>query len=220
MNRSIRKRVGVGAAALALGGFFALVVAPLVAGAGIGNTIRPGTSVSSTLLNTAGLSFMTATKVRVPRVIHTATPPTASCTTARQALDAARVRDKAEDAAELKAGKPSDASEDAAEMAALKPLITAAMNACGSTKPEPSAACVTAMQAVKAAITKEQGEDAAERTAGTEGSAADTSEDQAEKAQLSPLLTAVRTACGFGSFFPSRTSPVRVASTWHWGDRR
>jgi len=219
MNRSIRKLVGVGAAALALGGFFALVVAPLVAGAGADSTTGAGASVSTALHNTAGLSFMTATKVRVPLAIHTVTP-TASCATARQALDAAKAKDKAEDAAELTAGKPADATEDASEMAAFKPLITAAIKACGFTKPAPSAACVAAMQAVKAAITKEQGEDAAERTAGTEGSAADTSEDQAERAQLSPLLSSIRTACGFGSFFPSRTSAVRVASTWHWGDRR
>jgi hypothetical protein len=219
MNRSIRKLVGVGAAALALGGFFALVVAPLVAGAGAGNTIRAGASVSTALLNTAGLSFVTATKVHFPLVIHSAAP-TASCTTARQALDAAKAKDKAEDAAELTAGKPADATEDASEMAALKPLITAAIKACVSTKPAPSTACVAAMQAVKSAITKEQGEDAAERTAGTEGSTADTSEDQTEKAQLSPLLQTVRTACGFGSFFPTRTSPLRTTSTWHWGDRR
>jgi len=45
MNRSIRNLVGVGAAALALGGFFALVVAPQVAGAGIRNTTRAGASV-------------------------------------------------------------------------------------------------------------------------------------------------------------------------------
>ncbi len=219
MNRSIRNLVGVGAAALALGGFFALVVAPQVAGAGIRNTTRAGASVSTALLNTAGLSFVTATKVRVPLVIHAATP-TASCTTARHALDAAKAKDKVEDAAEVTAGKSADATEDAAEMAVLKPLITSAIKVCGSTKPAPSAACLAAMQAVKAAITKEQGEDAAERTAGTEGSTADTSEDQAEKAQLSPLLQTVRTACGFGSFFATRTSTVRVASTWHWGDRR
>jgi hypothetical protein len=218
MNRSIRKLVGVGAAALALGGFFALVVAPLVA-AGVSNTTLPGTSVSTALLNTAGLSFGTSTKVRVPLVIHAATP-SASCTTARQALDAAKATDKAEDAAELAAGKPADATEDTSERAALKPLITAAITACGFTKPAPSAACAAAIQAVKAAITKEQGEDASERTAGTEGTAADTSEDQAERAQLSPLLGTVRTACGFGSFFPSRTSPLQTASTWHWGDWR
>jgi hypothetical protein len=218
MNRSIRKLVGVGAAALALGGFFALVVAPLVA-SGVSSTAVPGTSVSAALLNTAGLSFVAATKVKVPVVIHTATP-TASCTTSRSALAAAQARDKAEDAAELAAGKPADTTEDASEMAALKPLITAAIKACGSTKPVASASCVAAMQAVKAAITKEQGEDAAERAAGTEGSTADTAEDQTEKAQLSPLLQSVRTACGFGSFFPTRTSPVKVASTWHWGDHR
>jgi hypothetical protein len=219
MNRSIRNLVGVGAAALALGGFFALVVAPLVAGAGAGNTIRPGTSLSSALLNTAGLSFGTATKVNVPLVIHSATP-SASCTTSRSSLEAARAKDKAEDAAELAAGKPADTAEDASEMAALKPLITAAIKACGSTKPVASASCVAAMQAVKAAITKEQGEDAAERAAGTEGSTADAAEDQTEKAQLSPLLKTVGTACGFGSFFPTRTSPVKVASTWQWGDHR
>ena len=219
MSRSIRKLVGVGAAALALGGFFALIVAPLVAGAWVSNRTLSGSSVSTALLHAEALSTGTATKVRVPAVVRTATP-TAACTAARQALDAAKAKDKAEDAAELAAGKPDDVIEDKAEFAALKPLITAVMTTCGLTKPAPSAACSAAMQAVKAAIEKDRAEDATEKAAGTEGSAADVAEDQAERAAIEPLWQNVRTACGFGTRFTTHTISTRFTSTWHWGDRR
>jgi len=214
MSKSIRKLVGGGAAALALGGFFAFIVAPLVTGAGISNKTLPGTSVSAILLHAAALSNVSTTKASVPKVPHTATTPTASCTTARQALDAAKAKDKAEDAAELAAGKTSaDVEEDKAELAAFKPLIAAVVSACGLTKPAPSAACTAAMQSVKAAIAKDLAEDAAEKAAGTEGSTSDVAEDQAEKVALTSLWKSVSTACGFGTHFTTRSTSFRFATS-------
>src|SRR5882672_9520269 len=110
MSRSIRKLVGVGAAALALGGFFALIVAPLVAGAWAGEKASGG-GMSTALA--AALSTGTATRVRVPATVQVATP-SAACTSARSALDSAKAKDNTEDAAELAAGRPDDVSEDKA----------------------------------------------------------------------------------------------------------
>ena len=76
------------------------------------------------------------------------------------------------------------------------------------------------MQAFKTAMDKDRAEDAAEKTAGTETSSGDAAEDQAEKAQWEPLWQKAKTACGFGTHFPTHTTTTRFSSTSHWGDRR
>jgi hypothetical protein len=214
MNRSIRKLVGGGAAALALGGFFALIVAPMLAGAfgGSHETLADaGVAGVVTKLRTVGTS---AIDKKVVATVHPAVAPAASCTTAKANLAAAVASDKAEDAAEK--AHPSSATEvaeDKAEYAARKPLVDAVRTACGFTLPTPSPACASALQSLKTAFQTERGEDEAERTAGTEGSPSDVTEDQSEKARLAPLWTAVRNACGFGT----RTHDFSVfGSTKSW----
>jgi hypothetical protein len=195
MNRSIRKLVGGGAAALALGGFFALIVSPLVAGAGVSNKVAPGTSISTAALKASVLANVPVAKATAPKASIRLATPSAACTAAKQDLAAARTRDQAEDAAEKTAGTEgtaADTAEDAAERAAIKPLIEAAFRACASP------ACVTAVSALKAAAEADKAEDVAEKAAGTEGTAADTAEDQAERAKILPLWQAVRADCGFG----------------------
>jgi hypothetical protein len=149
-----------------------------------------------------------------------AVTPSAACTSARQALDAARAKDKDEDTAERAAAtsdpnfKTTDAAEDKAELAALKPLVDAVRTACGFTRPAPSAQCTAAIQAAKAAFAKDQAEDAAEKAAGTEGTAADEAEDKAEWAQLGTLWGSIRTACGFPTFDRTHTGSFSW-TVWH-----
>src|SRR4029077_19492656 len=97
MTRSIRRLVGGGIAALALGCFFALAVAPQVAATASSH------KVSSTLA--AGIDEHEGSVLSLNDSIKSVSlkpkvTPTAACTSARQALDAARARDKAEDTAE------------------------------------------------------------------------------------------------------------------------
>jgi len=205
MTRSIRRLVGGGIAALALGCLIAVAVAQQVAATpnsrGIQSTLTAG------FFGHAGavLSHLTSTNA-VKAKPRAAVTPTAACTSARQALDAARAKDKAEDTTERATATSdpnfvtTDAAEDKAEMAALKPLLDAARTACGFTRPAPSAQCTAALSAAKAAFVKDRNEDSAEVAAGTEGTAADVSEDQAEKAQLGTLWTSIRTACGIPTF--------------------
>jgi len=212
--RSIRKFVGGGAAALALGGFLAFIVAPQLAAAGSSHRIQAGFAASFEAPK-AVVSTHVIAKIAPAK---SAVTPTAQCTSARTALDAARAKDKAEDDAERAAnngGTTADAAEDKAEWAALKPLVDAVRTACGFTKPAPSAQCMAAVQALKTAIQNEQAEDAAEKSAGTEGTAADTQEDQTEKAQILPLWNAVRTACGFGTTTHTSFQTRQFSTPWH-----
>jgi hypothetical protein len=211
MTRSIRRLVGGGIAALALG-CFALVVAPQVAATANGSHQTQATlSAGIAVREGAVLPLKTAIK-SVAAQPKAAVTPSAACTSARQALDAARAKDKAEDAAESAAAtsdpnfKTTDAAEDKAEMAALKPLLDAVRTACGLTRPAPSAQCTAALQAAKAAFAKDQAEDAAEKAAGTEGSAADEAEDKAERAELGTLWNSIRTACGSATFDRTHTT--------------
>jgi hypothetical protein len=217
MNRSIRKLVGVGAAALALGGFFALVVAPQLAGASSGShRTLAGSGVANVILNSR-TEQTAAIEHRVVAAAHPATvTPTTGCTTAKTNLAAALATDKAEDATERASGaSASDLAEDKAEYTARKPLVEAVRAACGFTWPAPSAQCTAALQAMKAAFLAERSEDAAEKAAGTEDSASDVTEDQSEKAKFAPLWQSVRTSCGFGT----RTgdfSSFGSAGTWSY----
>ena len=219
MTRSIRRLVGGGVAALALG-CFALVVAPQVA-ATAGSSHQTQATVAAGVDVRAGAVLRLSTAIKKVAVKpKSAVTPSAACTSARQALDAARARDKAEDEAERAAAASdpnfatTDAAEDKAEMAALKPLIDAVRTACGFTKPSPSAQCTAAIQAAKAAFAKDQAEDAAEKTAGTEGTAADEAEDKAEWAARSALWASIRTACGFATFDRTHTTSF-TWTVWH-----
>jgi hypothetical protein len=121
--------------------------------------------------------------------------PSAACTAAIQAIKNAVVADRSEDAAERHVAKAegpdaevaedaADRSEDSAELAGFRSLFSAARTACAPAatvtfKPAPSAACTTAVQALKA--------DLAQGRPTT----------RAQWQQLASLFQAVRTACGF-----------------------
>lgn len=135
------------------------------------------------------------------------TAPSAACTAAIQAIKAAVVADRTEDAAERAVAKTegvdtADQTEDAAERANFISLFRAARTACApATTPPvvqkftPSAACTSALQALKAAWA--QGRPAT----------------RAQWEQLEALFQAARTACGF-----ARTGTA-TTTTWSW-DRR
>src|SRR5438093_13363410 len=143
--RSIRKFVGGGAAALALGGFLAFIVAPQLAAAGSSHRIQAGFAASFEAPKAVVATHVTA---KIAPNAKSAVTPTAQCTSARTALDAARAKDKAEDDAERAANNGgTTADADKAEWAALKPLVDAVRTACGFTKPTPSAQCTAAVQA-------------------------------------------------------------------------
>jgi hypothetical protein len=205
MTRSIRRLVGGGIAALALGCFIALAVAPQVAATASSHKIQSKLAAGIDEHEGSLLSVKSSIK-SVALKPKAAVTPSAACTSARQALDAARAKDKGEDTAERASATTdpnfmtTDPAEDRTEMAALKPLFTAVGSACGFTKPAPSTQCTAALSAMKAVVAKDQAEDAAERAAGTDDSAADMTEDQAERAALGTLWTSVRTACGFTTF--------------------
>jgi len=217
MKRSIRKLVGVGAAALALGGFFALIVAPQLAGASSGShRTLAGSGIANVILKSR-TEHTADIERRVVTAVHQATvTPTAVCATAKANLAAALIEDKAEDATERASGaSTADVAEDKAEFAARKPLVDAVRTACGFTKPALSAQCIAALQAMKAAFLAERSEDAVEKAAGTEGSAGDVTEDKSEMAKFVPLWQAVRTSCSFGT----RTgdfSTFGSATTWSY----
>lgn len=218
MTRSIRRLVGGGIAALALG-CFALVVAPQVAATANGSHQSQATLSAGIAARDGAVLPLNAT-IKSVAAKPTAAAPTAACTSARQALDTARAKDKAEDAAERAAAtsdpnfRSTDPAEDKAEIAALKPLLDAVRTACGLTRPAPSAQCTAALQAAKSAFAKDQTEDAAEKAAGTEGSAADEAEDKAERAQLGTLWDSIRTACGFATFDRTHTTSFSWTG-WH-----
>ena len=220
MTRSIRRLVGGGVAALALG-CFALVVAPQVAAtASSSHQQTPATLSAGIDVHNGGVLPLSIAIKKVAVKPKSAVTPSAACTSARQALAAAVAKDKAEDAAERAAAasdpnfKTTDAAEDKAEMAAMKPLIDAVRTACGLTRPAPSAQCTAALQAAKAAFAADRAEDAAEKAAGTEGTAADEAEDKAERAQLGALWNSIRTACGFPTFDRTRTTSFSW-TVWH-----
>jgi SWI/SNF-related matrix-associated actin-dependent regulator 1 of chromatin subfamily A len=210
--------VGGTIAALALG-CLALVVAPQVAATANGSHQTQATLAAGIAARGALLPLATTIK-SVSAEPKAAVTPTAACTSARQALAEARAKDKDEDAAERAAAtsdpnfKTTDAAEDKAEMAALKPLLDAVRTACGLTRPAPSAQCTAALQAAKAAFAADRTEDAAEKSAGTEGTAADEAEDKAERAQLGALWNSIRTACGFATFDPTHTTSFSWTG-WH-----
>jgi hypothetical protein len=174
---SIRKLVPVGIALAA-----ALVVAPATASAHW--TPQPEANQAGTA------SFV----LSLPA-------PSAACVAARQAIGSARAADRIEDQSENAA---NDATEDQTEKADLKVLWTNLASACWGaalTKPAavspPSSGCVAAKTALQNALIAEKAHEAAEANSGTEHTAADWQEDQADFAAFKPLWQAAASACGF-----------------------
>ena len=188
---SIRKFVGYGATVLGLGVIFALALAPH-AGLAAPSGMAKASSTTHSQAEAAELKVaVLPKKAAAPRVAPRAVTPTADCTTARAKLAAAKTNDAQEDANEKTSPTTTDKTiEDVAEKSAIKPFMDAVRAACGSLKPAPSAACVSALNALKAADT-----DAVEKTTPLSADA-DKIEDATEKANLLPLLQALRTACG------------------------
>ncbi len=220
MTRPIRRLVGAVIAALALGCFVAVVVAPQVAATASSHKIQSTLAAGIQAHEGAVLSKTTTKSVVLkPKAPVT---PTAACAAARTAINAALAKDKAEDTAERASAtsdpnfKTADAAEDKAEIAALKPLLDAVRTACGFARPTPSAQCTAALQAAKAALAADRAEDAAEKTSATEGSAADLVEDKAERAKLGTLWNSIRSACGFGSTTTSARPDYHFFSTTGW----
>jgi hypothetical protein len=179
---SIRKFVGYSATVIGQGAIFVLAFAP-----------QPGLA--------AGSSSKPHELASVPRAAaHAATPPSTSCTAAKQARATAMANDKVEDTAERAAqttnpAKTADKAEDAAEQAAVKPLRDAVRAACEPQKPAPSATCVAAKQALKTAKDQDRAEDQREKASKTSPDT-DKTEDKTEHDSTRPLKDAVRTACG------------------------
>jgi type IV secretory pathway VirB10-like protein len=225
MSRSIRKLVGGGAAALAIGGFFALIVAPALAGAisdSHPSTAKTSTGLASILAET-GSVLKTAADKKLVKAVRPALTPSGTCATAQSNLASAKAQDKAEDTTERANAsadanfKASDVAEDKAESAARKPLLDAVRAACGTTKAAPSPQCAAALQSLKAAFQAEQGEDTSEKSAGTEGTAGDATEDQSERSRMLPLFQAIGSSCqwnGHDGHF-ARTGSTRSYSFQH-----
>ena len=140
---SIRKLIAIGPGVAALLAVAAFALAPATVLAEGSHRSHP--KAESAQLNTANAA--------------TAVAPTAACTDARAKLAKARADDRVADAAEklaLKDGSLTPAAKkarDVAEKAAMKTLSDAARTACvGQARPAPTAACVTAKQALKDAL--------------------------------------------------------------------
>ncbi len=134
--------------------------------------------------------------------VAAAPAPSPACVAARQAIVSARAADRSEDMDESRSS--TDATEDQTERAAMKSLWTSAVSACGVqvvTKPTAatlaSPSCVSAKTALKNALLAEKAHEATEATSGTERTAADWQEDQAEFAAIKSLWKAMASACGF-----------------------
>ncbi len=179
---SIRKLVLVGIASTAVAVVAALVVAPATA---LGHwTPQPEANQAATA------SFVLALPA-----------PSAACVAARQAIGSARAADRIEDQSENAA---NDATEDQTEKADLKTLWTNLASACWGaavSKPAavspPSSGCVAAKTALQNALIAEKAHEAGEANSGTEHTAADWQEDQADFAAFKPLWQAAASACGF-----------------------
>lgn len=210
---SIRKFVGRGTIALALAALVALAVA-----------VQSGQAARSTSADTRQSVVATSVQLNadpvadLPRETVADATPSAACVAAANAVKTALASDRTEDTLESANATPdtetgAEQTEDTNEAAALKPLLSAVAAACGpfvgekhetvkpsTTRTPPTAQCAAAIQALKAAFAQQRAQAMAEFTSGTEGTAADMSEDQAAKAQIVSLFSAVKAACGTSSF--------------------
>jgi hypothetical protein len=185
---SIRKLVGIGTGATAI-----CVMALVVASASV----------------LAHASDQTVREAASARTLATAeAPPSADCVAARQAIGAARLDDRTEDASE-KLDAAADVSEDQNERAGMKALWVNARAACGD-QPKPaevaatspaaaSTACADAKTALKNAFVAEKAHEMSEKGTTAEHSAADRQEDQAEFAAIKGLWQTAASACGFSA---------------------
>jgi hypothetical protein len=121
-------------------------------------------------------------------------PVSQACQTAIDNLKALRQADTAEDTAEKATPGTADAdkAEDMTEADNLKAARLAVRTAC---LPQPSAACKTALDNLKALRQADVTEDTAEK-ANPGTTDADKAEDKTEAQKLSDAGKAVRTACG------------------------
>lgn len=207
---SIRKFVGRGILALGIGVIVALAIAVQSGQAArVNDAVQVPTST-------------TATQTSIHLNFTTPSSPSPACTTAMGRLQAQVASDVAEDvterstnASDTEAG--ADATEDSTERAAFKPLIAAIVAACGTTPREghkapivaKTPACAAALQALKAGFAQARTQQMAEFANGSEATAADQAEDQAEAAHLQSLWGAVKTAC-------VTSTQTSTFSSWWW----
>ena len=207
---SIRKFVGRGTLALGISAVVALAVAVQAGQAArIDDASKVASSAQVTQTSSVQLHF-------------TLTSPSPACTTAISGLQAAFAKDVTEDVSERSANATdtetgADLTEDTGEKAALKPLFAAVEAACGTTREGHRApivaktpACASALQAARTAFEQARTEQMTEISNGTEGTAADQTEDQTEAAHIQSLWSAVKAACA-----PTSTSGTSTTfSTW------
>ncbi|HVC77312.1 MAG TPA: hypothetical protein VND96_12450 [Candidatus Micrarchaeaceae archaeon] len=220
MSKSIRNLVGGGAAALAIGTFFALILAPQLAGASSGSHRTPaGAGMANVIINKRTEQTAAIDK-KVVAAVHLAATPSTSCATAKANLASAMAADKTEDATERAKAtsgssfKTTEITEDKAEVAARKPLLDAVRASCTITKPVLSAQCSAALPSLKAAFQAGISEDLAEKAAGTEGTAGDVTEDKSEMVRFAPLFQSLRASCMLGTHgaFTRFGSPMELSS--------
>ena len=170
--------------------------------------LAPQASAAGTVANDDHSTTSTSTTVRAAEPA-----PSAACIAARNAFVAALKADVAEDQSERNLARSgadtNDPSEDTTERANFSSLRSAMVKACEAQEPNeqpkpttstPSAACTAAKTAVQQFFTQLRATEKAEWANGTEGSAADQTEDKASFAQAKTLFQAMATACGFPTF--------------------
>ena len=120
MNRSIRKLVGVGAAALALGGFFAVIVAPQVTGASSGSHRTAAGGGVANVITKLRTEQTAAIDRNAVIAVHPAVTPSSSCTTAKANLASAMAsrQGRGHDRTRRRARRIPTRTEDKAELAA------------------------------------------------------------------------------------------------------
>lgn len=212
--QTIRKFVGRGTLAVGISALVVLAVA-----------VQSGQAAR---LNDASQVAFSARLTQTPLHLNlTPSSPSPACTTAMGQIQAAVANDLAEDVTERSANATdtetgADATEDTSERATFKPLIAAVVAACGITHTGQKApivaktpACAAAVQALHAGFAQAFAEQKAEITSGSEATASDQAEDQAEAAHLQSLWAAVKTACATSTTTATGTSTF---STW-WQHR-
>ena len=201
---SIRKFVGRGTIAIGLAALLVLAVA-----------VQTGQAAkTSTTTRLTGVVLPKSHELADLLPTHQGTvAPSAQCIAAWNSIKTAMANDRTEDNLEYANGSPdtetgTDQTEDASETAAFKALFASAATACGGSlhkvqaPPTPATpACTAAWNNLKAAFAADKAEDQAELANGTEGTAADVSEDKAEFAAKMQLWSAIKSACGTTWFF-------------------
>jgi hypothetical protein len=185
LKNPIRKVAAIGSVAAGLGAVIAIALLPETALAHEWNGPESKPASGQTLAQALA-----------------ALPP--GCQAAVQALADWRVADRSEDMDEkLSQQSPTfdEVKEDQQERATVMGLWDNIRAACApqatSAGAPPSDACVAAKQRFKDAVTAQFAREKAERANGTEGNAADATNDKQEAAQLKALWDAKHAACGW-----------------------